>query len=70
MDKSIIKIIITVMIVYVILLAGGACLLMHGGKLMIESMEKSDQIDQYKGNGDVNDNGKGNPFSLNPEGKN
>ena len=64
MDKSIIKIIITVMIVYVILLAGGACLLMHGGKLMIESKAKSDQINQYKGNGD----GRGNPFSLNPAG--
>ena len=64
MDKSIIKIIITVMIVYVILLAGGACLLMHGGKLMIESKAKSDQINQYKGNGDGNE--KGNPFSLSP----
>ena len=54
------------MIVYVILLVGSVCLLMHGGRLMIESMEKSDQINQYKGNGDGNENGKGNPFSLNP----
>lgn len=68
MDKSIIKIIITVMIVYIILLVGGACILMHGGKLAIESMEKSDQIDQYKGNGDGNKNGKNNPFSLSPTG--
>ena len=66
MDRTIIKIIITVMIVYVILLVGSVCLLMHGGRLMIESMEKSDQINQYKGNGDGNENGKGNPFSLNP----
>lgn len=62
MDRTIIMIIITVMIVYVILLVGSVCLLMHGGRLMIESMEKSDQINQYKGN----ENGKGNPFSLNP----
>lgn len=68
MDKSIIKIIITVMIVYIVLLVGSVCLLMHGGKLMIDSMEKSDQINQYKGNGDGNENGRGNPFSLSPRG--
>lgn len=68
MDKSIIKIIITVMIVYIALLVGGACLLMQSGKLMIDSMEKSDEINQYKGNGDGNENGRGNPFSLSPRG--
>lgn len=68
MDKSIIKIIITVMIIYIILLVSGACLLMQGGKLMIDSMEKSDQINQYKGNGDGNENGKVNHFSLSPTG--
>lgn len=64
MDKSITKIIITVMIVYIVLLVGSVCLLMHGGKLMIESKEKSDQIDRYKGYGDGNENRK--PFSLSP----
>ncbi|WP_160686924.1 hypothetical protein [Clostridium sp. C2-6-12] len=59
MDKSITKIIITVLIVYIVLLAGGACLLMQGGKMMMNSMEKSKQIEQYKGNGDFDDNGNG-----------
>lgn len=68
MDKSIIKIVIAVMIIYIVLLVGSVCLLMRGGKLAIESMEKSDQIDQYKGNGDGNDNGRRNPFSLSPTG--
>lgn len=62
MDKSITKIIITVMIVYILLLAGGACILMHGGKLMMESKQKSDQIDQYKGNRDIDENRKGTLF--------
>ena len=64
MDKSIVKIIITVMIVYIALLVGGACLLMQSGKLMIDSKEKSDEINQYKGN----EKGKVNPFSLSPTG--
>lgn len=68
MDKSIVKIIITVMIVYIALLVGGACLLVQSGKLMIDSKEKSDQINQYKGNGDGNEKGKVNPFSLSPTG--
>lgn len=68
MDKSIIKIIITVMIIYLVLLVGSVCLLMHGGKLMIESKAKSDQINQYKGNGEGNENGRENPFSLSPTG--
>lgn len=69
MDKSIIKIIIAVMIVYMMLIAGSVCLLMNGGKSMIEAKEKSNQINQYKGNnGDANENGKGNPFSIRPKG--
>ena len=67
MDKSIMKIVITVIIIYMTLLVGGVCLLMHGGKLTIESMRESKQINQYKENG----NGRGgsgneNPFSLSP----
>ena len=60
MDKSIMKIVITVMIIYMTLLVGSICLLMHGGKLMIESVGKSEQINQYKGNGNQNS------FSLSP----
>lgn len=66
MDKSIIKIIITVIIIYMALLVGSVCLLMGGGKLMIESKEKSNQINQYKENGD----GNRKPFSLSPAGQN
>lgn len=68
MDKSIMKIVIAVMIIYMTLLVGSVFLLMHGGKLMIESMEKSKQIDQYKENGDGV--GKGNSFSLSPADQN
>ena len=64
MDKSIMKIVITVMIVYIMLMVGSVCLLMHSGKLAIESVGKSNQINQYKENGDRS--GKGNSFSLNP----
>lgn len=64
MDKSIMKIVITVMIIYITLLVGSICLLMNGGKLMIESMGKSDQINKYKENGDGSR--KGNSFSLSP----
>jgi flagellar basal body-associated protein FliL len=59
MDKSITKIIIIVLIVYIGLLAGGACLLMQGGAMMMNSREKSKQIEQYKGNGDINENNNG-----------
>jgi len=68
MDKSIMKIVITVMIIYMTLLVGSICLLMHGGKLMIESVGKSEQINQYKENGDRS--GNGNSFSLSPVNQN
>lgn len=69
MDKSIIKIIIGVMVVYMMLLVGSVCLLMNGGKSMMEAKEKSNQINQYKGNnGNTNENEKGGPFSISPQG--
>lgn len=71
MDKSIMKIVITAMIIYMTLLVGSICLLMHGGNLTIESVGKSNQINQinqYKENGDRS--GKGSPFSLSPVNQN
>jgi hypothetical protein len=51
-----------------VLLVGSVFLLMHGGKLAVESKAKSDQINQYKGNGNEDGSERRNPFSLSPTG--
>lgn len=48
MDKSMMKIVITVMVISMLLLVGSVCALMYSGDIMMKSVGTSEQTDQSK----------------------